>query len=342
MEMHKGKSVTCSVPNCKNCEGGKCKKCQENYVIQTNGFCVEKSEVSCVNSDGLRCLKCTENFCPTDSINKEGKYDYCLPLSLSQIADCKYSLISQSMCIKCLDTFKMKNGNCSEIFDDIDDDENNVTNTKQNLKGAEISCFTRNNKGCERCISGYYNINSECELCSNHRDNCYNITYCLTCDPQYYLTSTFIYKPLGDLFTKCELTLPTGVGCAICKDKYYKRETDCISCDELCGTCVDGKLCLTCKIEYFKLSGMENKYCLSYDNLTNCVTKTSIENVLKTASRVTMHKVATCVLKGILSWLIHNVWITKKLNTVNLLTTRNVLNVKRIKNQVTLVITVSK
>ncbi|ELP91797.1 hypothetical protein EIN_138040 [Entamoeba invadens IP1] len=144
------------------------------------------------------------------------------------------------------------------------------------MKGVETSCFTRNNKGCERCNSGYYNINSECEMCSNHCDNCYNTTYCLTCDPQYYLSSTFTCEPLGDLFTKCELTLPTGGGCAICKDHHYKQKTDCIACDESCGTCVDGVSCLSCQNEYFKLTGSESKLCVSYDNLTNYETKTPI------------------------------------------------------------------
>ncbi|ELP90338.1 hypothetical protein EIN_190680, partial [Entamoeba invadens IP1] len=261
MEMQEGKCVTCSVPNCLNCEGGKCKKCSKNYVIQTNGFCVEKSEVSCVNSDGLRCLQCTENFYPTDSINNEGKYDYCLPLSLAQIEDCKYSYIFKSKCVECLDSFKLKNGNCSEQFDDENEQENNSTNIKQDLKGAEVSCFIRNNKGCQRCNDMYYynNCDGECLLCSTNCKECYNTTYCTSCQLGYYLSSTFTCEPLGDLFTKCDLTLPTGGGCAICKDKYYKRETDCISCDESCETCVEGDSCLTCKEEYYKLSGRENK-----------------------------------------------------------------------------------
>ncbi|ELP91483.1 protein serine/threonine kinase, putative [Entamoeba invadens IP1] len=277
MEMHDGKCVTCSVPNCKYCEGGKCKKCTENYVIQTNGFCVEKSEVSCVNSDGLRCLQCTENFYSIDSINKEGNYHFCLPLSLAQIEDCKYSIISKSKCIECLDSFKLKNGNCSEQFDE-NEQETNSTNIKQDLKGAEVSCFIRNNKGCERCNKGYYynNCDGECLLCSTNCKECYNTTYCTSCQPGYYLSSTFTCEPLGDLFTKCDLTLPTGGGCAICKDHYYKQKTDCISCDESCGTCVEGDSCLTCKEEYYKLSGRENKLCVSYDNLTNCDTKTPI------------------------------------------------------------------
>ncbi|ELP92957.1 protein serine/threonine kinase, putative [Entamoeba invadens IP1] len=276
MELKYGQCSACSIPNCKYCEGGKCKKCNDNYVVQTNGLCVEQSEVGCVKADGLFCSQCNEGFNPIETLNNEGKYDFCIPISLSQIADCKYSLISQSMCVECLDSFKLKNGNCSENFDDIDEDENNVTNTKQMMKSGETSCFTRTNKGCERCNSGYYNINSECELCSDHCDNCYNTTYCLTCDHQYYLSSTFTCEPLGDLFTKCELTLPTGGGCAICKDHYYKQKTDCIACDESCGTCVDGLSCLSCRNEYFKLSGSENKLCVSYDNLTNCVTKTPI------------------------------------------------------------------
>ncbi|ELP84384.1 tyrosine kinase, putative, partial [Entamoeba invadens IP1] len=165
------------------------------------------------------CSQCKEGFSPIETLNKIEKYDFCIPISQSQIADCKYSLISQFKCVECLDTFKLKNGNCSEK---IDDNENN------------------------------------------------------TCDPQYYLSSTFTCEPLGNLFTKCELTLPTGGGCAICKDHYYKQKTDCISCDESCGTCVDGTSCLSCRNEYFKLSGSENKFCVSYDNLTNCETKTPI------------------------------------------------------------------
>ncbi|ELP92551.1 tyrosine protein kinase, putative [Entamoeba invadens IP1] len=113
-------------------------------------------------------------------------------------------------------------------------------------------------------------------MCSNHCDNCYNTTYCLSCNPQYYLSSSFTCEPLGDLFTKCALTLPTSGGCAICKDQYYKQEADCISCDESCGTCVESTTCLSCQTEYFKLPGSTSKLCVSYDNLTNCAIKTPI------------------------------------------------------------------
>ncbi|ELP86016.1 hypothetical protein EIN_235230 [Entamoeba invadens IP1] len=262
MELKCGQCLVYSVPNCNYCEGGKCKRCNEKYMIQSFKLCVEQSEVG---------------FYAIETLNKVGKYGFCIPIFNTQIADCKYSLISQSMCVECLDSFKLKYGNCSEPFDDQENDkENNLTNTKRDMKGVEVSCFSRNNKGCERCNSGYYYNNSECEMCSNHCDNCYNITYCLTCDPQYYLSSTFTCEPLGDLFTKCELTLPTGGGCAICKEKYYKQKTDCISCDESCGTCVDGTFCLSCQNEYFRLSGSKSKLCVSYDNLTNCETKTPI------------------------------------------------------------------
>ncbi|ELP91767.1 protein serine/threonine kinase, putative [Entamoeba invadens IP1] len=102
------------------------------------------------------------------------------------------------------------------------------------------------------------------------------MTYCLSCDARYYLSSTFTCEPLGNLFTKCELTLPTGGGCAICKENYYKQKADCISCDESCGTCVDSTSCLTCQNEYFRLSGSKSKLCVSYDNLTKCITTTPI------------------------------------------------------------------
>ncbi|ELP91541.1 hypothetical protein EIN_452320, partial [Entamoeba invadens IP1] len=277
MELKYGKCSVCSVPNCKYCEGGKCKRCNEKYVIQTNGFCFEQSEVGCAKANGMSCPQCNEGFYAIETLNNEGKYDFCIPISNTQIADCKYSLISQSKCVECFDSFKLKNGKCSEQFEDQEnDEENNSTITKQDKKGVEVSCFTRNNKGCERCISGYYFNNSECEKCPNHCYHCYNTSYCLTCDPQYYLSSTFTCEPLGNLFTKCDLTLPTGGGCAICKDHYYKQKTDCISCDESCGTCVDSTSCLSCQNEHFKLSGSESKLCVSYDNLTNCETKTPI------------------------------------------------------------------
>ena len=80
-----------------------------------------------------------------------------------------------------------------------------------------------------------------------------------------------------DLQKKCETLMPSGDGCVICKDKYYRVGQNCESCDVSCATCVNGKECVTCAPNYFTdaIAIEEGEtYCLHYDELENCTQKT--------------------------------------------------------------------
>ncbi|ELP85467.1 tyrosine protein kinase, putative [Entamoeba invadens IP1] len=71
------------------------------------------------------------------------------------------------------------------------------------------------------------------------------------------------------------MTLPSGGGCAICNEGYYKEGTDCISCDVSCSLCNDRISCSECNQSYYRLYNSLSKLCLPYESLTNCINKTS-------------------------------------------------------------------
>ncbi|ELP89915.1 protein serine/threonine kinase, putative [Entamoeba invadens IP1] len=317
-EIYKGKCQQCTHDNCALCEGGLCKRCSENYLMTSLNKCVLKSDVSCVRSSHFGCVQCNNGFYQVDSKNIEGKYSFCLPLVSTSIPNCKHATLQTRKCVECLDSFKQRNGVCAEFFEEnlisskivfhnsekqmnlLSTNQNfteqfvkntNETNINYNLEDKkmthrksviETSCLDRTNKGCQRCSFGYYleHTNINCVQCSSNCESCYNTTYCISCKNGYYLSSSKTCESLGELTSKCYLTLPTGGGCAICNDGFYKQEKDCTTCDASCSTCLDSVSCLVCNESYYKIVNSETKLCLPFDNLINCENKTAIGCVM--------------------------------------------------------------
>ncbi|ELP93756.1 hypothetical protein EIN_322690, partial [Entamoeba invadens IP1] len=271
----KGKCSECTYNNCDICSQTKCMKCSQHHLLVTDNWCVDSSELNCVKSSEYGCVQCNEGFYQSDTKNIEGKYSYCLPIPRED--NCKYLTTSNSKCVECYNSYKLRNGVCAEYFDDNVDMISSISlrSNKSSIKESlESICMTRTNKGCQHCSIGYYLSNEKCIQCSNNCYSCYNSTYCISCENGYFLNSQMECKSLGDLKDKCSMPLPTGGGCAICKDGFYKVEKDCISCDESCGTCLNLYQCSSCAEGYYQIQG-ETQLCLSNTTLSNCIKSNS-------------------------------------------------------------------
>ncbi|ELP84413.1 cysteine surface protein, putative, partial [Entamoeba invadens IP1] len=195
-----------------------------------------------------------------DTKNIEGKYDFCTKTDVE--LHCKYYSLNTTKCIECQDAFNMKDGVCAEQFDDlnkVNDTKMSVINMKSSPKSQEeVDCSTRNNKGCQRCPFGYFLNKNGCEKCTNDCLSCYNATYCISCHSRYFLDLFMKCQTLGELANRCEVPLPAGGRCAICKVGYFKAEKDCDVCDESCDMCLKKDECLSCKDGYIKIASVTN------------------------------------------------------------------------------------
>ncbi|ELP85509.1 protein kinase, putative, partial [Entamoeba invadens IP1] len=251
--------------------------------------------VNCLKSNSYGRVLRKDNYYSISVLNQEKRYYFCLPIYTLNINNCKRVLITSNdenkKCIECSDSFKLKNGTCSEYFEDVIEYKDNMNDQTKNtlkknnitskLKGVvETKCLLRTNRGCSHCSDGYYlssehnevynNFNLECLKCENVCKTCYNLTYCTSCLSSYFLNSEIKCQSLGELSEKCSVKLPTGGGCAICKNGFYKVEKDCLTCDISCDTCVNSYSCLSCSDGYFTISGESNKLCENNKTLKNC------------------------------------------------------------------------
>ncbi|ELP85472.1 protein serine/threonine kinase, putative [Entamoeba invadens IP1] len=258
-----GRCSKCQTNNCGLCDSNGCLEWLDGFVKYTDTWCISKSEIStCKTFSSSGCVVCNEGYYQTDSKNVENKYDYCVPIESTTVTYCKRYSANNNKCVECLDTFKLKNGICAETFDE---DDKLKTSSKT---VTETTCLIRNNKGCQHCAGGFYNINNECLQCKNDCLFCYNTTYCTTCRSGFYFDTSGNCKSLGVLEESCDIALP-GSGCAICNSGYYREGISCIHCDESCALCVNSYECLACKDGYFNIQS-EGKLCQSNTTLSNC------------------------------------------------------------------------
>ncbi|KAL7721444.1 Protein kinase domain containing protein [Entamoeba marina] len=73
----------------------------------------------------------------------------------------------------------------------------------------------------------------------------------------------------------CKTAIPgSSGGCAVCNYGYYIDQTTWYSCIFNCTKCNNDESCLICESNYFLLDAASE--CISYNDLTNCETKTTI------------------------------------------------------------------
>ncbi|ELP90997.1 fibroblast growth factor receptor 1 precursor, putative [Entamoeba invadens IP1] len=235
-----------------------CIICEENYLI-SNGKCTSKGELNCENSNQFTCVKCEDNY-----HNVIYSLDEYCQANTDNIKFQK-STNNSTTILECSDNYLLSNNLCIQKVD------------KLNIKKSDDTlCTILTPKGCLKCVNGFYLDNSKnCVKCSNNCVECYNDTYCLSCNKtsNLFLTTNNSCQSLEILNNTCKLLMPTKTSCAICYDGYLRENGDCVPCDVSCATCLETKKCLTCKENYFLIQS-ESFLCQSYDNLTRCLHKT--------------------------------------------------------------------
>ncbi|ELP88795.1 hypothetical protein EIN_438050, partial [Entamoeba invadens IP1] len=279
-----------------------CEKCQTDYLI-VNNKCVSIAYLNCYYGNGVTCIKCYEGYSRNDDSSINNKYcvyntqnvKYSLHTSNNQNSIIKnlecfsnYNLIDN----KCLKTlfvtmksvinlknypYIIRNTNKKYQIHNISNYTYKI-NIKEFHKLSNGNCQDNSPKGCLKCYPQYYlNSLNECVSCNNNDSNCFecfNTTYCLSCDVS---TSFLNYENQCELSSalqlRCKYMIPKEKRCAVCKDGYYKDKNDCVSCDTSCAKCLVKTSCISCKDNYYNIPS-EGLLCKDYSLLTNCITKT--------------------------------------------------------------------
>ncbi|ELP93698.1 hypothetical protein EIN_432100, partial [Entamoeba invadens IP1] len=238
-----------------------CTKCLENYVLE-NGVCRVKSEVNCVIVDPQTstCTVCTEGY-QLDVTKK------CTKISISM---CSYA--NSYACMQCISDATLDSSSGSNV---CLKELNVATTTSTTL------CVINGVTGCQKCADGYYVSGTMCKPCSPQCGKCYDSSSnCVTCGFGYY-NSSGACVILEGLATTCQTFLPGGDKCAVCKDGYILKDSNCFACNEACEVCY-GSLdnCTRCSFKngYYQdlnTSTLSSVVCLSSTTLGNCDKVTS-------------------------------------------------------------------
>ncbi|ELP86125.1 protein serine/threonine kinase, putative [Entamoeba invadens IP1] len=267
--------VLSEIPNCVLYDRNECIKCDNNFVLISNE-CVQMKMHNCQKSNGISCLMCPEEFCRGTNIDEDHKF------CITNSNNVKYFVEKQDgsfMYYECVNTFILYTNNCvlQKQIPTMETTKQNINNLikQSNIKYEnETHCILQSTKGCIKCEEKYYLLNNLCMPCGDSCVNCFNSTYCLSCENKiYFLNVQNKCELASDLHTRCDLSMPHDVGCAICKRGYFKERNDCVKCDSSCETCSEISKCLSCVDNYFLIPS-EFALCQPFDLLTNCLNKT--------------------------------------------------------------------
>ena len=210
--------------NCRTSSNGEiCSKCEENYFLSDDFYCVDTNY--CSKSEKNICIKCKEGF----YLTKKGQ--------CSKSDNCFEADPKNGICIKCENNFYL----------DLNDRQCIPYSKDENYKYC--SKFKYN---CFQCVEGYYLAKNE--LCSSAR-NCTLASEgkCTECEKGLYLTKDF--KCVKDKL--CIYTNDKNE-CIECEDNYYydKSSQACISVEsETFKNCkysdILGEKCEFCKNDYY-------------------------------------------------------------------------------------------
>ncbi|KAL7718095.1 Protein serine/threonine kinase [Entamoeba marina] len=298
--------IKCSGDNCITCSSSQCLTCNNSFILNNEGNCASLQSsngeeiisnygvIDCNDSyysNNSQCIDCSLTFgsnceicningclnCSNGVIINNGSCSLntnCLNIDYSICLSCndKGSWFNGNECLECGDNCKnCINGYCIECNDDyILQSENNCIDTNE----YPDNCINLSYYGtCQRCSDGYYLNNNLCYECSNECTKCHNLTYCFECNDGYMLNDNNECVDMSESNANCKTVIPgSSGGCAICNAGYYREQTTCLSCISNCTKCNNGESCLICESDYFLLNDASE--CISYDDLTNCETKT--------------------------------------------------------------------
>ncbi|KAL7721774.1 Protein serine/threonine kinase [Entamoeba marina] len=214
--------------------------CISGYYLQ-NGNCESCSIYgeSCTSCNIYGCLECSNNTINIDgnclSIPNCGNVvnNYCTGCGEKSFFNGIECLSCPTGCSSCT-----SETSCSNCEDDYWLEENNLcystSETTLNIDG----CIEIRNGRCIRCSSNMFLNERSCELCDSNCLTCDSFAdYCLSCHSNFTIQkdSTSSYCIENEVLnSKCSQMMLSGTGCAICKDGYYRQETDCEKCVDNC------------------------------------------------------------------------------------------------------------
>ncbi|ELP88046.1 tyrosine kinase, putative, partial [Entamoeba invadens IP1] len=299
------------VDNNFTCLTGKTVSCGDGYYPDSdNNFCNRCKDLNCLHCQSDTCEECTIGYRLTDGICVRVHLDECLYYVYGH---CMYCVTGGIVNGTCQDTSPL-NG-CVSWYED----KCYECNSENGYVLEDTQCVLKNNTillskyDVLGCSNGYYNNDSECELCSSTFDNCDLCTPneciqckqgyilsngqcetmhclqfensetndCVECENTYALT---VIKKCTPKFIGCKMYL-TGV-CVECEKDYYLKNRICVS-PNLTTSCSTPSPygCLSCSVGYYLDDGkcqVCNKKCLDCVELPNecvsCSTDTFLKN----------------------------------------------------------------
>ncbi|ELP89571.1 protein serine/threonine kinase, putative [Entamoeba invadens IP1] len=262
---------------CRKCNKKMCFECSSDFIIE-NGNCVLKgvSQSNCHVFQNFKCMKCNDGF-------------YNPPLCIPCAANCLKCTGSQGICVECNTTQEdlwLQNGVCitNTPLQSIDIKSQTLFTRYLNNNSMVLSigvsqCTTNNYGRCLRCTSGFYletTINnpistSRCAKCGDGCDVCLQTsTFCLSCSDAESALYNHTCVANEDAKEKCQQLMISKLGCAVCNEKYYRKNTDCIKCPSTMATCLNENQPIQCNTGFFMY---QMKECRDFSELTNCSEK---------------------------------------------------------------------
>ena len=197
-----------------NMGGTRCNICEEGYVKNSKGYCIDES--LCDIIDGSECIQCKQKLEIDESLKS-----YCLNPQygcLESIEGCLKcnDFYNPEICNECLNGYYLDpdyqfcyecTEGCNSCTDSINckgckEDQGYYTNKEESSPDAYDAecakcgegCKTcTNDVDCEICFDGYFlNNNNEekimkCSQCSTWCEQCLDESYCLKCNEGYHL-----------------------------------------------------------------------------------------------------------------------------------------------------------
>ena len=187
---------------CFKTEKGKCKICQEGYILLDNGSCTKEKKCKYADKDTNLCTYCLEDYCLDTNDMK----------CISNIENNEYQNCN-----------KFKNGGCFECIFGF-------------ALGEDLKCSTTNN-----CAKSYNGTCLECSkhYYLGYDNKCTNIEHCIysgnnyelpcdECEDNYYFDffNKICKESIDESFKNCKVSSYMGIKCASCKKNYYINQGD--------------------------------------------------------------------------------------------------------------------
>ncbi|ELP84083.1 protein kinase domain containing protein, partial [Entamoeba invadens IP1] len=265
-----------SIEYCKVMERDcKCDVCDKDKLLTKNS-CIPKDNKNCKISNGRGCTKCENRYFRSGSPETFCKKENETILYAKHDTDENYTIMEcmNGYYLSGENTCKVMPKNISPIL------MSNLYNFKE--KGYQVKylheedhCETKNQKGCLECSYGYFLKNYKCLSCPQNCTTCYSETICLSCIKNNYLTKKDVCEDSAKLGSKCDIPIPGYIGCAICKDGFFKLRLDCEFCDKSCKQCHNNHTCISCADNYYSIP-TESSLCQPYSSLLHCAEKTQL------------------------------------------------------------------